>query len=85
VHNIALDLNSFCEEKNIVVCPEWIPRKENEKSDYLSRCFDSDDWKIRIQYFKNIDKRRSTHSIDRFASNSITKFAQCSIFDGGFP
>ncbi|XP_060574478.1 uncharacterized protein LOC132732127 [Ruditapes philippinarum] len=69
VHNIALDLNSFCEEKNIVVCPEWIPREENEKSDYLSRCFDSDDWKIRIQYFKNIDKRWGTHSIDRFASH----------------
>ena len=40
IHEIALYLNMFCDQNKISLCPEWIPRAENEKSDYLSRCFD---------------------------------------------
>ena len=46
IHSIAADLNTFCEKEKIVICPEWIPREENELSDHLSRYHDSDDWVI---------------------------------------
>jgi hypothetical protein len=69
IHDIAVGLNKFCEEKNIVLCPEWIPRENNTISDYLSRCYDSDDWQIRPDVFAQLDQEWGPHSVDRFASH----------------
>ena len=44
LQSIAWDINQVCEQHNIVMCPEWIPRDENQEADDLSRCGDSDDW-----------------------------------------
>ena len=41
---IALDIYEFCTKYGITVVPEWIPRQQNERADYLSRSVDCDDW-----------------------------------------
>ena len=46
LQDIALDIYEFCTRHNIMVIPEWMPRQQNERADYLSRSFDCDDWEI---------------------------------------
>ena len=38
------------------------------KSDYLSRCKDSDDWSVEDWVFQTLNRRWGPHTIDRFAS-----------------
>ena len=73
LHEIAVRLNKLCNTKHIVVLPEWIPRDANKKADFLSRCYDCDDWQISTSVFQKIDNRWGPHSIDRFASNLNNK------------
>lgn len=73
VHDIALELNVFCDKNHIILCPEWIPREENQKSDYLSRCYDSGDWHIGQNIFLWLVHLWGPHPVDRFASHSNTK------------
>jgi hypothetical protein len=35
IQKTALDLDIFCENESIVLCPEWIPRGPYELADYL--------------------------------------------------
>jgi hypothetical protein len=72
---ITLDLNSFCEENNIVVCPELNPREEDEIIDYLNRCFDSGDWKIITQYLKKTYRRGVGYAFDRHIASHFSN--QC--------
>ena len=44
---------------------EWIPCSLNEKSDYVSRILDFDDWSINSQ-FSWIDSMWGSHSVDCF-------------------
>ena len=73
IQNIAVNLNVVCDKENIVLCPEWIPRRENVKADYLSRCYDCDDWTIADTVYNSLDGKWGSHSIDRFASYLNTK------------
>ena len=38
LQKIAWDINQICEQHNIEICPEWIPRGQNQEADALSRC-----------------------------------------------
>ena len=49
--------------------PQWIPRSENQKGDYLSRLRDTDDWKIQPLIFSQLDKLWGPHTIDRFTNH----------------
>ena len=69
LQQIALNINRFCEQKSIVIEPEWIKRKYNVLADTLSRTTDSDDWQIQPEVFAYWDIVWGPHSIDRFASN----------------
>ena len=40
------DINDICEKNDITLCPEWIPRGENQMADDLSRCGDCVDWSV---------------------------------------
>ena len=44
LQSIALNLCRLCDCENIALRPEWIRRTGNDTADYLSRCFDCDDW-----------------------------------------
>ena len=52
---------------------EWIPRTENEKSDYLSRILDFDDWGISFVLLDMIQQRYWPLQVDWFASNYNAK------------
>lgn len=69
IQYIAIGLHQFCEDENIVIQPEWIPRDGNEKADHLSRCRDSDDWEISDDIFVYLNSAWGPYSIDRFASH----------------
>ena len=47
---------------------EWIPRTQNDKADFLSCIYDSDDWGFSWNTFQNINFVWGAHSIDRFAN-----------------
>ena len=69
LQTIALNVNEFCNQREITLIPEWIPREETQKADYLSRCFDCDDWEITDTVFQSLDKRWGPHSVDRFSAD----------------
>ena len=48
--------------------PEWIPRRDNEVADYLSRLVDYDDWSLGHVSFMELDRVWGPHIVDRFAS-----------------
>ena len=73
IQDIAINLNNFCDSEKITLRPEWIPREQNEKADYLSRCKDSDDWEISPKSFHSLNSRWGVYTVDRFASHLNNK------------
>ena len=55
------------EASRIRLEPEWLPRKENEVADYISRIIDYDEWSLSPLVFKELDRLWGPHTIDRFA------------------
>ena len=47
----ALTIFSIAAQNVVRMEPQWIPRSENQKADYLSRLQDTDDWKIQPLLF----------------------------------
>ena len=81
LQDIACKINDVCEDYGMVVCPEWIPRNDNQMADHLSRCGDSDDWSINNQVFTELNTKWGPHTIDRFASQFNAK---CRRFNSRF-
>ncbi|XP_060595758.1 uncharacterized protein LOC132749862 [Ruditapes philippinarum] len=73
IHSSVVELNTLCEKENIVICPEWIPREDNERADFLSRCYDCDDWSVSSYVFQYLNHIWGPYSIDRFASHLNNK------------
>lgn len=69
LHGIALEINDNCKNENIILSSQWIPRALNKRADYLSRCYDCDDWAVSSKIFSLIDNMWGPHDIDRFASH----------------
>ena len=63
----ALAIFGVCVSSCIRLEPEWIPREENEKADFISRLVDHDDWRLNPAVFRELDRKWGPHSIDRFA------------------
>jgi hypothetical protein len=49
-HSLALSILSTCVEKGISIDIQWIPRKGNEKADYISKMFDFEDWGVNFHF-----------------------------------
>ena len=50
------------------IISQWIPRSQNQRADFLSRCNDPDDWGVQWWVFKYLDTIWGPHTFDRFAS-----------------
>ena len=61
----VLKVFSLCVSHGIHLEPEWIPRKENELADYISRIVDSDDWQLEPILFAWLDNVWGPHTVDR--------------------
>lgn len=64
-----------CQELQIKLLVEWIPRKSDQFADYLSKLHDSDDWMLNSRFFRMLDVKWGSFTFDRFAS---ARKAQCS-------
>lgn len=72
----ALSIFNICCSRGISIEMEWIPRSQNDKADFLSRIYDSDDWGLSWNTFQNIDLVWGPHSIDRFANYLNAKLSR---------
>ena len=73
LQDIAYSIFRICMSESIYLEMEWIPRSENEKSDYLSRILDYDDWGISFVVLDMIQQRCGQLQVDWFASNYNAK------------
>ena len=74
---LALEVFKVARKHNIRLEPEWIPREDNVRADYLSRIVDLDDWMLNPKVFSQIDQIWGPHSVDRFANannNQVNRF-----------
>ena len=55
LHRLAVKIFQFCAKHNIRLEVQWIPRKKNEKADYISRLIDFDDWQITPEFFLRLE------------------------------
>ena len=72
---IAIEIFKWCMVNNIVIEIEWLPRKENERADYLSRIIEKDDWGISFEILHFIENRWGKLEVDWFASEHNAKLA----------
>lgn len=63
----ALAIFATCVSECIRLEPEWNPRKENKKADYISLLVDHDDWKLNPLIFMELDAKWGPHTVDQFA------------------
>lgn len=55
--------------------------EDNEKSDYLSKLIDYDDWGVSVDFFQFIDSKWGPHTVERFANANNRKLQR---FNSGF-
>ena len=46
LQSIALKVNEFCDQREITLNPEWLPRALNERADFLSKLSPVEKWSI---------------------------------------
>ena len=69
LHMKSLNIFQFCHEHCISLDPQWVPRRENQIADEISRIVDLDDWGVSQIFFNFIDSIFGPHTVDRFADN----------------
>ena len=67
-HDIAICKFKTCFKANIQLHLQWIPRKETQKADYLSKLIDYDDWEVAPHIFHELDSIFGPHTVDCFAN-----------------
>ena len=69
--NMVLHIHRICREHSITLHVTWVPRKQNQYADDLSRLDDSDDWSVATEWFHYIAENfHFFPNIDCFASAS---------------
>jgi len=76
LHEKCLSICDVLDQNDISFDVQWIPRSRNEKADFLSRCFDVDDWCVNDDVFSHLETVWGHHSVDRFASHFNNKFVR---------
>ncbi|XP_072025653.1 uncharacterized protein [Amphiura filiformis] len=69
LHVISLAIFNHCRQHFISLDVQWIPRRENQIADGISRVIDLDDWGVSPQFFSFVDSIFGPHTVDRFADN----------------
>ena len=77
LNQLATDIFVLALHNDITLCPQWIPKLENERADVISKFLDKNDWKINPMIFDQLNRLWGPHTVDRFSShcnNQIQKF-----------
>ena len=69
LNDIAVDIFLSSLHGDIQLCPQWMPRSENEQADILSKYIDKDDWKLHPDIFSYLNNLWGPHTVDRFVSH----------------
>lgn len=80
LQSICLELFAFCSEQSIELRPEWLPREENIRADYLSKDRDVDDFGLSPETFAYVSERFGPFTVDRFASDHNAKLPSFNAF-----
>jgi hypothetical protein len=80
LQSIFLELFAFCSEIRIELRPEWLPREENTRADYLSKIRDVDDFGLFSEAFAFILERFGPFTVDRFAIEHNAKLPRFNSF-----
>ena len=81
LQEMALHIFSVCLRNNIRLEIDWIPRALIERSDYLSKIVDHDDWSVSDALFRYVESVWGPYDLDRFASYYNAKVGRfCSRF-----
>jgi hypothetical protein len=73
LQNIALCIFKDCVQHNISIDVEWVPGTNNDKTDYISRIIDYDDWCVVYELFMYLESLWGPHEIDWFANDDNHK------------
>lgn len=73
LQDISIQIDQLCSINDIELLPVWMPRKNIQHADFLSRCSDSDDWGISAYIFDDFNKVWGPYSIDCFATDYNAK------------
>jgi hypothetical protein len=68
LQEICLRIFWFCQQHNILLEPEWIPREQNQLADYLSKVKELDDFGLQPPVFARVAEQFGPLAVDRFAS-----------------
>lgn len=82
LHSICLDIFWLCLDHNLELVPEWVPREENERADYLPlfKIQDVDDFGISPDCFKLLSRAFGPFDVDCFASEHNAKLPRFNAF-----
>ena len=78
LHLMSIRIFNFCVERKMCLDIQWIPRTKNQRSDYISRLIDPDDWQITTERLQILETLWGPHSIDGFANYYNTKLERFS-------
>ena len=56
INQLAIDIFVLVLHNDITLCPQWIPRSENERADFISKFLDENDWKINPMIFDQLNR-----------------------------
>jgi hypothetical protein len=77
LQQICLEIFAVCLEHRVDLRPEWLPREENVRADYLSKIRDVDDFGVSSTAFAQNSTAFGPFSVDRLASPHNAMFAAC--------
>jgi hypothetical protein len=80
LQQICLEIFAVCLEHRVDFRPEWLPREENVRADYLSKIRDVNDFGVSSTAFAQISTAIGPFSVDRFASPHNAKLARFDAF-----
>ena len=68
LQEIALHIFSVCLRIYIRLEIDWVPRALNDRSGFLSKIVDHDDWSVSDALFRYVESVWGPYDLDRFAS-----------------
>ncbi|GAQ78090.1 reverse transcriptase [Klebsormidium nitens] len=77
---VCVKIFLFCAENRIELRPEWLPREQNTRADYLSKVRDFDDFGLSPATFAFISQQFGPFTVDRFASEHNAKLPRFDAF-----
>lgn len=80
LQTVCLAIFALCLEHCLDLRPEWLPREENERADYLSKIRDVDDFGLSAAAFAQVTSAFGPFSVDRFASSHNAKLPRIKAF-----